>query len=561
MSSFNSDNLFTQKYNDIFHEIDLYLDNSGDFDSPKRFHINPAAIISLDISDTVNDWIVDGSLTFLYTPETISNYNQTKKTGQNQSTKTGVLDRAASENGQMLQNYQFRGDGFDLLRVMIIPKTAPGNNSIKLDRTSTKWMLSYVFSVFDMEDINDIPALQGAASSFMKCLKLKFHDVRYQMLRTANIEYSTSMPKDSSIKPKFDSDIAKEQGVVYTGDILRDIFNEVLAKPENGGHEEFKINPLLDWDKGKSELFYTSPAQSSAADDIEYVYAHHISTRALQGSPPELELNDLCLLHTDRAKTFGGIESLALTPVTDFFKKAGKGNTSPGELQKEHFFVTSHTEQNSTTALYKAPMGGNGVDVDVKTFKYGQIVSYSFLDMAAVVNSEMFRTTPVYSVDIKKREFNIEFKGNDINSIKKVMSQTYISELYKQGKDESVFLPTIHKNKKDLNVFPTFSLNGNNSVVRQKNGLHNLLYTGLFQNACICFKTYGLTFRESGTFIGIDKTAGSADNDFANKLFGQWFVVRVDHVFEAGAYMNVIYAIKLHRYKELKTKFNGTLSV
>ena len=131
--------------------------------------------------------------------------------------------------------------------------------------------------------------------------------------------------------------------------------------------------------------------------------------------------------------------------------------------------------------------------------------------------------------------------------------------MYKQGDDEDLFLPILHKNKKDLNVFPTFSLNGNNLNIRQKNGLHNLLYTGLFQNACICFKTPGLTLRESGTFIGIDRTKGSEDNDYANKLFGQWFVVRVDHVFEAGSYANVIYAIKLHRHKRINAKFESLL--
>ena len=98
-----------------------------------------------------------------------------------------------------------------------------------------------------------------------------------------------------------------------------------------------------------------------------------------------------------------------------------------------------------------------------------------------------------------------------------------------------------------------------NEVVRQKNGLLNLIYTGLFQNACICFKTYGLTLRESGTFIGIDKTTGCEDNDYNNKLYGQWFVIKVDHLFEAGAYVNIIYAVKLHRYDDLKANFGGLL--
>ena len=549
-----------QKYNQLEHTIDLYLDNSGNFDKPKRYFINPAAVLGLHISDTVNDWVVDGSLTFMYLPEGPSAFNNA---GQKQQTKTG-LELAAEENGEVLKSYQFRGDGFDLLRVMIIPKSDPGSNNegIKIDKNDTKWMLSYVFSIFDVEDVNDVPQLQGQAASYMKCLKLKFHDVRYQMLKTTNLEYSTAIPKDSTLVPNFGSGLANE-GVLYTGDALRDVFNEALSKPEKGGCKEFEVPSGPLWDKGAGQLFYTSPAQSSALDDVEYLYSHHVGTRTLEGLEglDEMEVKDLCVLHTERANSFGLIEPLALTPLMDIFEKAGNGSRAPGELQKEHFFVTSSTEEEEDPSYFhRAPMGGNGKDIDFSTLKYGQIISYSFVDMSPTVNSNMFCTTPVYSVDIGKREFNIEFRGNDVVSARKLIANSYIAKLYKQGNDnEKLFLPTIHKNKKDLNVFPTFSLNGDNRIARQKNGIHNLIYTGLFQNACICFKTYGLTLRESGTFIGIDKTAGCEDNDHNNKLYGQWFVVKVDHIFEAGAYMNIIYAVKLHRHKELETKFDGTI--
>ena len=65
-----------------------------------------------------------------------------------------------------------------------------------------------------------------------------------------------------------------------------------------------------------------------------------------------------------------------------------------------------------------------------------------------------------------------------------------------------------------------------------------------------------MTLRESGTFIGIDSITGSKDTDYSNKLCGQWFVVKVDHIFEAGSYMNIIYAVKLHRFKERHSKFD-----
>jgi hypothetical protein len=560
-SRFDSGQYSQQKYNELFHDVDLYLCNSGNFDNVNHYFINPAAVLGLYISDTVNDWIVDGSLTFMYLPEGTPNIS---KTGNKSNTNTEGID-AAKQNGKVLSSYQFRGDGLDLLRVMIMPRSEPGKmgDGLKINKDDTRWMLSYVFSIYEVEDVNDIPGLRGSYAAYMKCLKLYFHDVRYQMLKTSNLEYSTANSKKTEYVPGLANDISQIGGpprATKTGIAMAEILNKALANPQTGGCDEFSVdeNSSL-WDKGESKLFYTSPAQWTAYEDVQYVYAHHVSEKPLKGVS---KANDLVLLHTERATTFGLIEPLALTPISDFFEKAGKDQ--PGELQKEHFFVTSLTEETTeqnVTATFRAPMGGVDEEkVDLKTAKYGQILSYSFVDMSPTVNSNMFLTTPVYSVDVGKREFNVQFTNNDVKSARTAIAETYISELYKRGSsNEKLFLPMLHKNKKDLNIFPTFSLNGDNKVVTQKNGILNLIYTGLFQNACICFKTYGLTLRESGTFIGIDKTTGCENNDYNNKLYGQWFVVKVEHLFEAGAYMNVIYAIKIHRYSELQATFESLL--
>lgn len=555
VSRFDSGNYSTIKYNEQFHEIELYLDNSGNFDNPKRFFINPSAVLGLIIRDTVNDWIVDGSMTFMYFPEEPPTSQKTKTAQSRQTQIDGAI-----QNGNVLRNYQFRGDGFDLLRIMIAPKSFPvgktnyGSSSLKLDKSDTKWVLSYLFSVYDIEDVNDVPTIQGPMSAYIKCLKLKFHDVRYQILKTTNLEYSTANTRGSVLTPSGNY-------VVETGKAMVDVLNQALSLPEVGGCDEFEVQvDDSTWDTGASKIFYTSPAQNSAYDDLQYLYSHHVSKKIIEGG--DGPLNDLCLLHTDRPKNHGFLEPIVLTPISNMFEKAG--SDQPGDLQKEHFFVTAHTSEQEPPGQFRAPLGKtNDKNKDLKTFKYGQIVSYSFVDMSPDINSTLLATTPVYSVDIGRRKFNIQFKNNDVLTARKAISKAYISKLYKEGTEEDLFLPILHKSKKDRNVFPTFTLNGEDTedgkVLRQKNAFHQLLYTGLFQNACICFKTFGLTFRESGTFIGIDKTAGCADNDFNNKLYGQWFVVKVDHLFESGVYMNVIYAVKLHRYKKRTSEFDSTI--
>lgn len=565
-SSFDSGRTVTQKYNELYYDTSIYLDNSGNFNASEetRFYINPSAILGMGISDTATDWVVEGSLTFMYLPEG-SKGKQGKQTGNEAKTIT-----AAEENAELLDSYQFRGDGYDLLRIMITPKATPhdkkSGTALDLKGDDPKWTLCYLFSVYDVEDVNDVPTVKGPLSTYMKCLKLKFHDIRYNMLKAANIEYSTAIPKDPAIGQSNFNSTLSNQGTLKTGEAILDILNFVLANPENGGFEEFRQSitdvkgddDITEWEKGVSEIFYTSPAQSSAYDDIDYLYSHHVSEQPLVGIEGA---NDLCLFHTNRNKTFGYPEKICLTPLSDLFNKAKEGD-NPGILQKEHFFVTSHTTEKDPIYEFRSPIGNDDLR-DLKTFKYGQIVSYSFVDMSPEMNNEAFRTKPVYSVDIGKRSFNIQFKNNDVLTARKAITETYIKGLHKKGEGEKLFLPTLHKTKKSLNVFPTFSLNGEDNeqgkILRQKNGIHNLLYTGIFQNACISFKTFGLTLRESGTFIAIDKVNGCANNEYNNKLYGQWFVVKVDHIFEAGIYMNVIYAVKLHRFEELENAFKETI--
>lgn len=556
-------------FNGAPHKVEIYLQNTGEINPPEenRHQINPSSIVNLSLVETLNDWVVTGSLTFLYVPE-----GSTTKSvgGQTQNTKVA----GAKATGKEISSYLFRADGFDYLRVCIKPinksKNKKANNldGVKaipeINTEDSKWILSYLFSITNIEDINDIPALRGPMGPFMKCLKLSFHDFRYQILKTTNLEYSTALNPEANQESNL-----YNRGTLPTGKAMLEIFNKALTNPMNGGSQALAITPTPEkWDDGIGELFYTSPAQYNAEDDVEYLLANHVSstplgtTQEAVGPPNPNQPRDMCLIHTERPSSVTQLESICLSPLTNFFKQAGAGASEPGPLQYEHFFVTGDTDGVSApTNKLKAPIGPPDGNIDIKTAKYGQILSYSFVDIAPTLNAEEFRTTPVHSVDLRERKFKIEYKTNDVVAARKAISDGYINKkmyLEKEGGEQN-FLLQIHESKKSVNVFPTFSLNSDNPLVRQKNGLHKLLYNGVFQNQCICFSVLGLTFRESGTFIAIDKTKGAAPNDYNNKLYGQWFVIRVDHIFDAGQYINTIYAIKLHRSQPLEVPFKHVL--
>jgi hypothetical protein len=580
-------------YNGLNYKVQIYLSNSGKFGSDvKMFHINPSSIVKLTIEDIFSEWADEGSMVFMYIPEKDADMaaNGASNGGNNASTAIS----GAIETGKNISHYEFRGDGFDLLRVIISCESVPSENNnnnavptIAAENCKIKmrpeWTLSYMFSIYEVEDIDDLPNMDMQLSTYMKCLKVYFKDVRHHLLSTTNLEYSTAMPFSKAYTPDVSPGKLANQGTLYTGEAMSDILNATFSKYTNN---EFRHVPIYDseaatssptgssksiknitWDKGKSELFYTSPAECTANDDLNYVYAHHVSEKYVGDQTDEIF--DMCILHSRRGKAVPDYSTICLLPVGKFFELSTEGD-KPGELQLEHFFVTSQTvDENQVGAKqkrsFKAPKteATDTSDRDLKTFKYGQITSFSFVDMSPATNAHAFRSRPVYSFDFRNRTYDVDFQKNSILKARKVIGEAWIKKLYKQDSSdpEDLFLPVIHESKvetNNLNIFPVFSVNGDNSTVRQTNGLHYLMHCGLFHNACIAFTVFGLPYRETGCFIAIDRSDGGVDNDYNNKLYGQWFVIKVEHLFEAGIYYNRIYAVKVSRVKKRETIFEKT---
>jgi hypothetical protein len=512
-------------FNEQEYKFDIYLDNSGNAqgDARKRFYINPQSILNLSISDELHDWAAEGSMTFLF-----------------RHTLEEVDMGVGGQQARDVTEFVFRNDGFDLLRIFAVPNTkntdTPG--SLNVDPSDPKWQLSYLFAISRIEDVSEVIT---EIPEGVTALRLEFKDIRYRLLANANIHYSSAESQYG--RP---DETRENYPVIPTGAAIQEIYNKVVSNEEYGGNIEFY--EISQWDPGRSEIFYTSPAGYSALDDIEYLHSHHVSSASLKGV--EGDLGDVALLHTNKPSNSEHLEPICLTPLQEFFKKAGNSLESPGELQLEHFFTTKKSTYEKLTNDFKAPITSALVDDrDFKSAKYGQIVSYSIADMYGEINSEMMVTHPIHSVDVGTRTFKVRYKNNDVITARKAIVETYISQLYKKGDGDGLYIPRIHQTKKSHCVFPSFTLNGDSEPLIYRKGILQLIELGVFQNTCIVFNTLGLSMRASGTFIGIDSIDGSVGSERANVLYGQWFVVKVDHIFEAGKYLNNIYAIKLHKFR------------
>jgi len=541
MSPFQ-DAIFLSKFNQTEHEVEFYLDSGDDSSDSLKYPINPNAIVNLNIEDSLANWVVGGTLTFFFNPEV------------NESFFDSSIGQQTSRKG----SYQFRGDGNDRLRIRIFPKISESNSASVQSKNQltitnkTHWTLSYLFSIYDMEDVDLPPGAQNQASATIKCIKLYFWDEWYQKMISNVIEYSTAKSNtDQKIK---------------TGIAMKEIIEKALTGVDStDGVPTGSVVQEL-WEEGQTDLFFTAPAQYNSFECLEYVHDRHLSDKNYL-LPNGQTIYDYSILmkergqpNTDAPETVG---FLALRPLSYFFEQAGKDK--PGPYQIEHFFLQGYTDAvRNPTKNYKSPISSDNSDtVDFKSLKYGMISNYRYVDIAPLTNTLEFNNRPVYSFDFKNRTYHVEFQANTAESAREFIAEKYIKNLYKNenADPKKLFLINLNEEKQKFkNVKVEFSLLGGEEyfMARQADGIHKLLYIGVFQNACINFRTLGSTNREPGRFIAIDRTEGVEDGDFQNKFFGQWFVINVKHIFESEFYYNDITAIKVHSFDTLKRKFPNT---
>lgn len=580
---------FLTKLNQQTHSFEIYLDNSNGESDTAKYAINPNSIVSLIIETDLSSWVTSGSLSFYFDPAAyISGINDS--TGQDSRHTTSLTTKEVNPsvfkgkdsskiNPSQKGSFIFRNDGKDVLRVKIHPlsnNTSNLNNSgstkyagYTIDGKDKFWVLSYVFSVTDMEDIDMAPGSSGASSSNLKCLKLYFTDLRFQTLNTELLEYSTSQSNLASRATLLEKDHS-----IPTGLAIKEVLNKSLAKLTTAyidkqitGEEE------TEWEDGATSIFYTNPAQATAHDCLSYLYKYHSSNkkgaytslgRSPRGGGSTSSINDLSLLTIERGPIAAATGYFTLRPVSWFFSQAGKTEEEPGNYQIEHFFLQGYSGEKDGSIAYKsrrAPLTNKDVKKDIKTSQHNFITNYRFVDVSPYINSNVFCTRPVYSFNASRRSFNVEFESHNVQKARQFISQQYIQGVYKnlQTDLEDLFLITLDKDKRDLALVPTYSLYGEDPILRQCDGIKKLLYTGLFQNACINFRAPGLTSRQIGRFVAIDRTEGVESTPFNDKFYGQWFIISLKHIFQGELYYNDITAIKVHRFNKLPDEFLGTI--
>lgn len=497
------------RLNNQTYEISIVLSNiQGSF-----FPLNTSGIESFVIEEDSRKWYKEGHII-------IKNSDH-------------VIERRPNEFFDEKNNYKFRNDGRDFLFVSIRPIdetiNTPGANSTF---TPEFWELNYAFVVYDVEDI----AIGNTTDK--KNIKLYFWELDYQyFLETVNSWNTNNVLYN--LYPELNgrsSILSDEERKVPTGLAIKQLIEDTL-------NEKTDIQKFSEyWDPGASKIFYTSPTNNSAIEDLNYLLNRHTSSHQFYNIE-----GDVPLLFRNRYN-----KTWHLMSFSKFFKNAVTNGTKAGPLQLEQFLINTRSTFSSIIPVpRKTPQDPDGV-YNVNLGILGSVTNYQFVDMSALDNIFLFVNTPCASNSIKNKQFKIEFEENTIESIKDYFQKNYVDPFAYFNKPTALL--TLNKNKTESKTLQYTYSYGTEKRERYPESRNMLLKAGLFLNECLSFTVPGSTYRQSNSFIGLDRSATQVDSTFDAKLLGQWYVFKVVHDFSPvnNTYTNTIVAVKPFASKDLR---------
>ena len=474
------------RYNNQSYIVNINLLNTdGDV-----YPVNVSGLVSLSIEDNSELWYKTATL-IISNPE-------------------NILERKISSYPGYIP-FKFRNDGRDLVTLQILPIL---EDSIKSTDIEPYYLIDYVFSVCNKEEIMTGPSLKD------KCLKLFLWEFDYQRMIEQNVSWSTNELLPSNVIP---SQVTDEERLVYTGDALKSLIKRGLE----GTEQKFSTT---NWDKGSSKIFYDSFANNSCAEDLTYLLKKHVSSSQKNNTDGEP-----CVLIRNRYSKIWNLIS-----YSKLFSYACQNN-SMGELQSEVFKLPS----TATDSLQNIPAGPKLPSGQSVTFPVNSIIkNFEIVDMAAEDNTTFMVDMPCYSNNFTNKTFNLDYTDNTITSLKKYMQENFTNVFTYNPNSKTLI--TLNKVKKESRSLINAYSYARTKTERFADSRNLLLRSALFLNLCISFKVPGTSYRQSNTFIGINRQSPDLDNTFDNKLLGQWLVTSVIHNFTSSEYTNSIIAVKLH---------------
>jgi len=150
--------------------------------------------------------------------------------------------------------------------------------------------------------------------------------------------------------------------------------------------------------------------------------------------------------------------------------------------------------------------------------------------------------------------------SGNISTIQDDFQSLYISKTFggENGSGFTSWLTDISR-ESNYNISIASSNRSDTSSIFSTGRNKKLLAAFLLGNT-IEFQSRGLTSRRSGVWIAMDRENNYIDNEYDEKVLGQYFCTRVVHRIDAdGSYNNSVIAVKPYTYRNQRFSTNDIL--
>lgn len=507
--------IMSEQFNDGKFKFGAYLINQDG----RIVKIRKGSIEELVIIDDILEWFHYGHMIF--------------------SNPDNVLERAvvrhdentppAATTQHNTLPYRFRGDARDILYIFMEPEIIPSaENSVPEELDNDVYTMEFAFCVHTIEDISVTP------DKMDKKTKISFHDYRLQMLMEKNLYYSTGKQMfragDTSTKQRPVSQMSNIERSKPTGEIIQDLLTSALLPADTV--KKFSRY----WEFGNNNLFYTSPSEYKAYDDLKYVLDKHSSVN-----------NEPCILKVQR-KT----DRWELLPIGEFFARS-QIQGSPGVYQSEYFTISDDSNMSekdipapgkTISKLFDPMLNYHYPDLSV-------IENYTFSEIDGRHCQHILNSVIVHRYDEGSKTFSVDVEQGNIDNIHESFQSMFVSKTFGDANQNSGYTSwlTDSTRSSNLNIDVRFSWSPDKTPSLTDGRNKKLISAFLLGNA-IQFDVKGMTSRRAGLWIAVDRINPYTDNDYDKKVLGQYFVTQVVHRITPEGYNNNIMGVKPYLYDD-----------
>jgi hypothetical protein len=168
--------------------------------------------------------------------------------------------------------------------------------------------------------------------------------------------------------------------------------------------------------------------------------------------------------------------------------------------------------------------------------------NYKFASMAPIDDMRL-TNRPVHMMNFSDGIYNIYFEENKIENIFNNITNLGKKGLYSfnKGNEGNQIWLNINQTKiQGISLENSFLTQGSSDLM-----MVQMLKDAIFLNQALYFQSDGLTLRQPGTFLFVDRDGSSEINLFDDKFLGQWLINKVVHYFDSTKYITDVYATKI----------------